>query len=94
MKIRCGGVSDIRLYNHYEVLGVSPDASREEIRSAFRTLVKKYHPDVLPGALGSRFKEILGAWRILGDPHARRAYDREISRDEDKTPYARRTYGR
>ena len=87
-------MSYIRVYNHYEVLGVSPDASHEEIRSAFRRLVKKYHPDVLPGATGSRFKEIVAAWRALGDPYARRAYDRETSRADEKTPYARRTYDR
>jgi molecular chaperone DnaJ len=86
------GATGIRVYNHYEVLGVSPDAPREEIRSAFRRLVKKYHPDVLPGATGDRFKQIVEAWMVLSDGRARRAYDREISGEDGKSPYARRTY--
>ena len=82
----------IRVYNHYEVLGVSPDAPREEIRGAFRRLVKKFHPDVLPGATGDRFKQIVEAWRILGDRRARGAYDHEISGEDGKAPFARRAY--
>jgi curved DNA-binding protein CbpA len=86
------GPRGIRVYNHYEVLGVSPDAPREEIRVAFRGLVKKYHPDVLPGATGDRFKQIMEAWRVLGDRRARKAYDREISGEDGKSLFARRTY--
>jgi curved DNA-binding protein CbpA len=87
-----GGATVIRVYNHYEILGVSPKAPREEIRVAFRRLVKRFHPDVLPGATGDRFKQIVEAWRVLGDARSRSAYDREISGEEGKAPYARRTY--
>jgi molecular chaperone DnaJ len=92
MRIRCGGAAVIRAYKHYELLGVSPDAPHEEIRDAFRRLVKRYHPDVLPGATGDRFKKIVDAWRALGNPRARKAYDRELSGAEGKTPNARRAF--
>ena len=87
-----GGAALIRVYNHYEVLGVAPDAPREDVRVAFRRLVKKFHPDVLPGATGDRFKQIVEAWRVLGDGRARRAYDLEISGTDGKAPFARRAY--
>ena len=87
-----GGAAVIRVYNHYEILGVAPDAPREDIRVAFRRLVKKFHPDVLPGATGDRFKQIVEAWRVLGDRRARSAYDLEISGPDGKAPFARRAY--
>jgi len=63
--------------NYYEVLGVSENASLDEIRKTFRRLAKKYHPDVNPGdkASESRFKEINEAHEILGDAKKRKEYD-------------------
>ena len=63
--------------NYYEVLGVSENASSDEIRKAFRRLAKKYHPDVNPGekAAESRFKEINEANEVLGDEKKRAEYD-------------------
>ena len=71
-------------YTYYEILGVSRSASGTEIKSAFRRLVKKYHPDVTPGVEGARFREIVEAFRAISDPRKRKAYDRRIQKaDED-----------
>jgi molecular chaperone DnaJ len=63
--------------DYYEVLGVSRDASDEELKSAFRNLARKYHPDVSdsPDA-EEKFKEINEAYGVLSDKDKRAAYDR------------------
>jgi len=62
--------------DYYEVLGVSKDASASEIKSAFRQLAKKYHPDVSkePDA-EKKFKEVQEAYEVLGDENKRKQYD-------------------
>jgi molecular chaperone DnaJ len=62
----------------YKTLGVDKSASAEELKIAFRTLAKKFHPDKNKGdaAAESRFKEINEAYDILKDPDKRAAYDR------------------
>ena len=63
--------------NYYEILGVDKKASPDEIKKAYRTLVKKYHPDLHPGdtAAAEKFKEINEANEVLSDPKKRQNYD-------------------
>ena len=62
--------------DYYEVLGISKNATDAEIKKAFRTLAKKYHPDVNkePGA-EEKFKEINEAYEVLSDPQKKQQYD-------------------
>ncbi|MBV9346827.1 MAG: J domain-containing protein, partial [Pseudolabrys sp.] len=62
----------------YEVLGVSKNAAEGEIKSAFRKLAKKHHPDANKNdsKAASRFAEINAAYEIVGDDKKRKAYDR------------------
>lgn len=63
--------------DYYRVLGVSPNATHEEIRSAFRKLARQYHPDVAKDKKSAeeKFKEINEAYEVLGDPEKRKKYD-------------------
>jgi len=63
---------------YYDVLGVSRDASAEEIKKAYRKKALKYHPDRNPGDAEAekRFKEISEAYEVLGDEKKREIYDR------------------
>ncbi len=63
--------------DYYQILGVSRDASKEELKRSYRRLARKYHPDVNkePGA-EERFKEINRAYEVLSEPETRSRYDR------------------
>jgi DnaJ-class molecular chaperone len=68
----------------YQVLGVSRQASAEELRRAFRKLAKQHHPDRNPGdkAAEEKFKQISSAFDLLGDEEKRKKFDRgEIDAD-------------
>ena len=82
--------------DYYDVLGVRRDASQEEIRQAYRKLVRTYHPDLNkdPGA-EDRFKDISEAYSVLSDPATRARYDafgpdfRQVPEDVDPDTWRR-----
>jgi len=63
--------------DYYEVLGIGRDASEQEVKSAYRKLALKHHPDRNPGdqQAEEHFKEAAEAYGVLGDPEKRRRYD-------------------
>jgi DnaJ-class molecular chaperone len=76
----------------YQILGVSKNASQEDIQQAYRKLAKKHHPDLNPGnkKAEERFKDIGTAYDILGDPEKRARFDRgEIDASGAERPQRR-----
>jgi hypothetical protein len=70
---------------HYDTLGVPRDAPAARIRGSYLALVRQLHPDSLVGRpsaeiarAGVRFRAVTAAWEVLGDPEARRSYDRSL----------------
>src|SRR5947209_4865493 len=63
--------------DYYKILGLDKKASEKDIKSAYRKLARKYHPDVNPGdaAAEAKFKEINEAQAVLTDPEKRKKYD-------------------
>jgi curved DNA-binding protein CbpA len=64
--------------NYYLLLGIPHDADADTIRSAFRTLARRYHPDAGEGSSAERFREVLAAYETLNDPTRRLRYDRTL----------------
>lgn len=68
--------------DYYLILGVSRDESAEGIRSAFRELAKRYHPDLAGAESTPEFQEIVEAYEVLSDPARRRRYNSELAAAE------------
>ena len=66
---------------YYEVLDLPPDADEQSVKSAYRALARRFHPDLNGGAAASaeRLAEINHAYATLGNPDARAAYDRDMA---------------
>ncbi len=80
--------------DYYSILGVSRDASQEEIKKAFRRLARQYHPDLNPGnkEAEEKFKEINEAYACLSDPVKRANYDRYGTAEGVSTGFGYETY--
>jgi curved DNA-binding protein CbpA len=77
----------------YQLLGVPPDAPREQIVLAWRRRARAEHPDARPADAdaAARFRALAEAYRILGDPGRRADYDRALAREQQPAPRVRVT---
>lgn len=71
------------MVTYYDLLGVEPGASAEELQRAYRLLALRHHPDVAPDADQAVMAAINGAWSVLSDPARRRTYDAGLGRPEE-----------
>src|ERR1700716_1821410 len=67
----------VKTKDYYEVLGVGRNAAADEIKTAYRKLARKFHPDLNPGdkTAEERFKELQEAYDVLSDAENRKLYD-------------------
>lgn len=76
-RILCFNHIEMEYKNYYNILGVNKSASQDDIKKAYRSLAKKYHPDKTKGNkdLEEKFKEIAEAYEVLGNKDNRKKYD-------------------
>ena len=78
-----------RLRDYYEVLGVPRNADEAAIKSAYRRLARRFHPDVVGSGSSEAFREVQAAFETLSDLEQRRRYDATLAHRETR-PAARR----
>ncbi len=71
--------------NHYLLLGIPPDASQHQIKSVYRSLAKRFHPDRNKGseAAAELFRQVNDAYRTLSDPTRRAEYDQRLQQQRE-----------
>jgi DnaJ-domain-containing protein 1 len=93
--IEAVGIRSTAVPNHYDVLGVAPDAAPEELRRAYLGLARRLHPDRVASTTmaaadadrsARRMQEVNAAWGVLGDPLRRADYDRMMARVAAEAP--------
>ena len=72
--------------DYYEILGVSRDASDDEIRKAYRRLARKYHPDIAGKEYEGKFEKVNEAYAILSDPQKKKMYDAGVDPNHPQQP--------
>lgn len=70
--------------SYYDVLGIPFNADEDTIRSAFRSLARRYHPDAGEGSSVERFRQAAEAYETLSDPAHRRLYDLSLRRVHER----------
>ena len=75
--------------NFYKELGLDKNATKSEIKSSYRSLVKRHHPDA--GGEKERFLAIQNAWETLNDPIKKEQYDRKLSSSSAAVSYTHLT---
>jgi DnaJ-class molecular chaperone len=77
--------------SYFAILGISPDATADEIRSAYRRLAKEFHPDHYSGG-NQRFRDIQEAYSVLGNRRRRREYKQSIQKVWRQAPWRHAAY--
>ncbi|MFK5925329.1 MAG: DnaJ domain-containing protein [Desulfuromusa sp.] len=75
--------------NYYRLLGVPPDAGKRRIKSAYRSLAKRFHPDRNSGSetAAELFRQVNHAYKVLSDPQLRSHYDQKLDRQKESSEH-------
>ena len=74
--------------SYYSILGVAPDADARSVKSAFRALARRHHPDRAGADGAPLFKKIVEAYDVLSDPGQRASYDEGLTPPRAASPHA------